>query len=84
MALKRKWAMAMLMAALELNIAAIKAVIVVPMFAPKIKGKADLSFTTFLATKGTTNEVVIVLDRIAAVVSRPHAKDFNEFLKKNC
>ena len=76
--------MAMLMAAFELNIAAINAVIVVPMFAPKIKGRADRNLTTFFATKGTTSEVVMVLDRIAAVVSNPQPNDFNEFLKKNC
>ena len=76
--------MAILIAAFELNIAAIKAVMVVPIFAPSIKGKADFNRTTFLATKGTTNDVVTVLDRIAAVVNNPQAKDFSEFLKKNC
>ena len=74
----------MLIAAFELNIAAIKAVIVVPMLAPSIKGKADFNRITFLATKGTTNDVVTVLERIAAVVNNPQVKDFNEFLKKNC
>ena len=66
----------MLMAAFELNIAAINAVRVVPIFAPKIKGTAFLSLTTFLATNGTTNEVVTELERIAAVVIRPQPKDF--------
>jgi len=54
------------------------------MLAPSIKGKADFNRITFLATKGTTNDVVTVLERIAAVVNNPQVKDFNEFLKKNC
>src|SRR5713101_7098506 len=78
--LKRKWVMAILMAAFELNVLARKAVIVVPMFAPKIKAAACLSLIIFFATKGTTNEVVTVLDLIAAVVSNPHAKDLYGFL----
>jgi len=52
------------------------------MFAPIIKGAACFRVTIFLATIGTTTEVVIVLDRIAAVVSNPHEKDFKGFLKK--
>src|SRR4051812_36937219 len=63
--------------------AAMKAVTVVPTLAPIIKGAACFRFTTLLATMGTTTEVVIVLDRIAAVVSNPHEKDFNGLLKKN-
>ncbi len=67
----------------EFKNAAINAVTVVPILAPKIKGAACLSFTIFCATIGTTTEVVIVLERMAAVVSKPHVKDFNGFLKKN-
>ena len=63
--------------------AAKNAVTVVPMFAPMMNGAACFSFTIFFATIGTTTEVVIVLDRIAAVVMRPHVKDFNGLLKKN-
>ena len=81
--LNKKWAMAILIAAFELNVAAIKAVTVVPMLAPKINGTADFNFTTFFATNGTTIEVVTVLDRMAAVVNKPHANDLNVFLKKN-
>src|SRR5258707_381236 len=75
--------MAMLMAAFELNVLARKAVMVVPMFAPKINAPACLSLITFLATNGTTSEVVTVLDLMAAVVSSPQPKDLNGFLKKN-
>jgi hypothetical protein len=32
---------------------------------------------------GTTTEIVIVLDRIAAVVTAPQKNDFQAFLKKN-
>ncbi len=63
------------MAAFELKVLAINAVMVVPMLAPKINDPACLSRIIFLATKGTTNEVVTVLDRIAAVVSKPQAND---------
>ena len=75
----------MLMAvdALTFNSAAINAVIVVPMFAPKIKGAAFRSDTIFCATIGTTTDIVIVLERIAAVVTIPQKKDFQAFLKKN-
>lgn len=73
----------MLIAAFELKVAAINAVMVVPIFAPKINGTADFSLTTFFATKGTTNEVVTVLDLMAAVVSNPQVNDFSVFLKKN-
>ena len=66
----------------EYKNAAMKAVIVVPIFAPMMKGAACFSLTIFCATIGTTTEVVMVLDRIAAVVSRPHVKDFNGLLKK--
>lgn len=66
----------------EFNVAAINAVIVVPMFAPIIKGAACFRLTIFFATIGTTTEVVTVLERIAAVVTRPQKKDFNGFLKK--
>ena len=74
--------MAILIAALELNMAAIKAVIVVPTLAPMTKGAAARSLTTYFATNGTTSEVVMVLERMAAVVSNPHPNDFNGLLKK--
>ena len=66
----------------ELSVAAMKAVIVVPMFAPMMKGAACFNVAIFFATIGTTTDVVMVLERIAAVVSKPHPKDFNSFLKK--
>ena len=76
--------MAMLIAveALTFNNAAINAVIVVPIFAPRIKGAAFFNDTIFCATMGTTTEMVIVLERIAAVVTIPQKKDFHAFLKK--
>ena len=61
----------------EFRNAAINAVIVVPIFAPKMKGAACFSLTIFCATIGTTTEVVMVLERMAAVVSKPQIKDFN-------
>jgi len=84
MKLKRKCVSAILIAALELNVLAIKAVIVVPMLAPNINAPACLSLIIFLATRGTTREVVMVLERIEAVVSSPHPNDLYGFLKKNC
>jgi hypothetical protein len=48
-----------------------------------MNGAACLSLTIFFATIGTTTEVVMVLERIAAVVINPHKKDFNGLLKKN-
>jgi hypothetical protein len=75
--------MAMSMAPLELKMAAINAVIVVPMLAPSMKGAAFLRLTMPFATKGTTSEVVIVLERIVAVVIRPQPNDLSRFLKKN-
>ena len=65
---------------IELNVlvykvAAIKAVIVVPTLAPIINGAACRSVVIFFATMGTTIEVVTVLDRIAAVVTRPQVND---------
>ena len=79
MKLKRKWAIAMLIAleVFEFKRAAMNAVMVVPILAPIIKGAACLSVTIFFATIGTTTEVVIVLDRMAAVVRSPHPKDLN-------
>ena len=65
----------MLMAILEFDIAAMKAVMVVPMFAPRINGTTPWSFTTFFATSGTTSDVVTVLERIAAVSNSPQPKD---------
>ena len=66
----------------EFNVAAIKAVMVVPILAPIINGAACFSVAIFFATMGTTTEVVMVLERIAAVVNNPQVKDFNGFLKK--
>ena len=66
----------------EFRNAAINAVMVVPIFAPKMKGAACFSLTIFCATIGTTTEVVMVLERMAAVVSKPHDKGFQLTLKK--
>lgn len=63
--------------------AAKNAVTVVPMLAPMMNGAACFNFTIFFATIGTTTDDVMVLDRIAAVVMRPHVKDFSGLLKKN-
>ena len=65
----------------EFSMAAIKAVIVVPILAPKINGTAFLRLTIFWATMGTTREVVMVDERIAAVVKRPQKNDFQVVLK---
>lgn len=67
---------------LALKNAAIKAVIVVPMLAPKMNGAAFRSETIRCATIGTTTDMVMVLERIAAVVTVPQKKDFQAFLKK--
>ena len=75
--------MAILIAMLEFDIAAMNAVIVVPMFAPRINGTDWLSRITFFATNGTTSEVVIVLERIAAVSTSPQPKHFIGLWKKN-
>jgi len=82
--LNRKWTMAILspLAVFEFKNAAINAVTVVPILAPRIKGAACLSFTIFCATIGTTTEVVMVLDRMAAVVNKPQVKDLSGLLKK--
>src|SRR5688572_3745391 len=74
--------MLMALDVLEFNVAAINAVIVVPILAPRINGAASFNVAIFLATMGTTTDVVMVLERIAAVVSRPHAKDLSGFVKK--
>lgn len=76
--------MAMLMAPVVFTLknAAMNAVMVVPMFAPKMNGAALRSETIRWATMGTTTEMVIVLERIAAVVTVPQKKDFHAFLKK--
>src|SRR5215510_7769588 len=74
-----------MLTALELlvfNVAEINAEMVVPTLAPIIKGAACLRVATFFATIGTTTDVVTVLERIAAVVTTPHPKDFNGFSKK--
>ena len=68
---------------LLLNSTARNAVMVVPTLAPMIKGAACLKVTSFLATIGTTTEVVIVLDRMAAVVATPQNRDLSRFVKKN-
>lgn len=83
--LKRKCTKAMVTAScvLAYNITAIKAVIVVPMFAPMMNGAAYFNFVIRLATIGTTIEVVMVLDRMAAVMSIPQPKDLMGVLKKN-
>lgn len=75
----------MLMALEEftLSVAAINAVMVVPMLAPSINGAAFRKVIIFCATIGTTTDVVIVLERMAAVVRRPQKNDFHVFLKKN-
>ena len=44
---------------------------VVPMFAPKMNKKAARNLITFLATRGTTKDVVMVLDRIKTVLINP-------------
>jgi hypothetical protein len=84
MKLKRKCEIAMLIPldVLEFNIAAMNAVIVVPTLAPMINGAASFKVAIFFATMGTTTDVVMVLDRIAAVVSSPHEKDLSGFVKK--
>lgn len=84
MKLNRKCAMAMVMALdeLEFRMAAMKAVTVVPMFAPRINGTALRSVIIFCATIGTTTDVVMVLERMAAVVANPQKNDLNVFLKK--
>lgn len=63
--------------------AAINAVMVVPRFAPSINGAALRNETIRWATMGTTTDVVIVLERMAAVVIVPQKNDFQAFLKKN-
>ena len=85
MKLKRKCAIAILIAPVVLTLkkAAINAVMVVPMFAPKMNGAALRNGTMRCATMGTTTDVVMVLERIAAVVMVPQKKDFHAFLKKN-
>src|SRR5688572_7713905 len=71
----------------EFKVAAMKAVMVVPMLAPIIKGAAFFNVTTRWATSGTTNDVVMVEERIAAVVVIPQKNAFQLFLKNrplNC
>jgi len=81
--LNNRCAVAMLIAASFLKIAAIKAVIVVPIFAPKINGNASLALMRPIATTGTNKEVVTELDCIDAVSNTPHKNDLNLFLKIN-
>lgn len=70
-------------AVFALKNAAINAVMVVPVFAPKMNGAALRNDTMRCATIGTTTDVVMVLERMAAVVMVPQKKDFHAFLKKN-
>jgi hypothetical protein len=77
--LNSKWAIAMLMAASELKLAAIKAVNVVPRLAPIIKGRAFINRIFFVATKGTNRDVDTELDCIADVIRIPHPKDLAGF-----
>ena len=60
--LNNKWQIAMAMAASDLNEAAIRAVMVVPILAPITNGKAFLSDSLPVAARGTINVVVIELD----------------------
>src|SRR5690606_10684874 len=85
MKLNRKCAMAMLTdsVACECDSAAIKAVMVVPIFAPRINGTTFRNETIFFAAIGTTRDVVTVLDRIAAVVISPQKNDFDGLVKTN-
>src|SRR5689334_14870185 len=84
MRLNKKCTMAMLIAAevFVCRMAAMNAVMVVPTLAPMMNGAACLRLTILFATMGTTTDVVIELERIAAVVSRPQEKDLNGLLKK--
>lgn len=84
MKLKIKWASAIAIASavFAYHVTAINAVMVVPIFAPIINGAACFNEANFFATMGTTTEVVIVLERMAAVVSMPHPNDFHCPLKK--
>ena len=79
--LNNKWTMARLTAASDLKMAAISAVIVVPIFAPMIKGNTESSDTFLVATRGTDSEVVIELDCRAPVKSNPHENDLYGLLK---
>ena len=72
--------MARLTAASDLNIAANNAVMVVPMFAPIIKGNTDDNETFRVATRGTEREVVIELDCKAPVNNTPQENDLKGLL----
>ena len=74
-------ATAILIVAGDLNKAANRAVNVVPIFAPTIKGYTSLNLIFPVATKGTTIEVVTELDCMVAVSAAPHPKDFSGLLK---
>ena len=69
------WAMAIVIAASFFKIAASNAVIVVPIFAPIINGKASFIFILPVATTGIRSEVVTELDCMAAVKSTPQEND---------
>jgi hypothetical protein len=64
----------MLKATSDFDKAANKAVMVVPIFAPIIKQKALTIVKRFAAAKGTTNDVVAELERIATVINVPEIK----------
>ena len=65
------------------TIAAMKAVMVVPIFDPRIKGMILFSCILPVAAKGTTTEVVTELDWMAAVNNVPKRKDFGVFSNMN-
>jgi hypothetical protein len=62
----------MLKAASDLEIEAIKAVMVVPTLAPITKGKAFLIDNLSAATRGTIREVAVELECMVAVKPAPH------------
>ena len=74
MKLNKKCAKAILMALGDLLKAATKAVKVVPIFAPMINGNALRKETLSVATNGTINDVVTVLECMSAVVTMPQEK----------
>lgn len=56
---------------LDVAAAAIRLVLVVPMFAPKVMGNILLTDSTPMPTNGVSAEVVIELDWTAIVTSTP-------------
>lgn len=69
--LNSTWTIAKAMAASVLYMAAITAVMVVPILAPMMNGKDFAKLTRRFATRGTTRQVVTVLDCTAAVKNIP-------------